>query len=348
MFGTKRHKVHTLSVIISLFIFISCTPKTEDKSATITGEAQGTTYTIILVDNHAGIKKAAIDSILHDFDEALSTYLPSSVISQINEADSTIKIDDPFGYFQRCFEVAYDVYSKTEGAFDPTVYPLVDAWGFKDKVETPLDSAQVQNLCELISFEKNNLYEINFSESISVIKKNAGLKFDFNAIAQGYSVDVVAEYLESKGIKDYYVEIGGELRVAGKNRDGVDWRIGIDSPIADPDTRELENILNVTDKAVATSGNYRNFYEKDGVKYAHTLNPKTGWPVNHSLLSATVVTSSCSLADAYATAFMVVGVDEALQIVKNSGDDLEVYLLYADEKGDLKRVYSDGFEKYLK
>ena len=336
-----------MSVISSLFILFSCTQESKESGVTITGEAQGTTYTIILPDEHVDLRKSEIDSILQRFDESLSTYLPTSTISILNADKDSVSVSDPTGYFQGCYQISQEVFQRTEGAFDPSVYPLVKGWGFTDKVETPLDSATVDSLLQYVSFKEDDLFEISFGNQITLLKKD-GFKFDFNAVAQGYSVDVLAEHLDKKRIKDYYIEIGGELRVKGKNREGQDWRIGIDSPIADPQTRELENILNLSDKAVATSGNYRNFYEKDGVKYAHTLNPKTGWPVQHSLLSATVVTNDCARADAYATAFMVVGVDAAMQMASDSKDEIEVYLLYADEDGELARTYSNGFEKYLK
>ena len=172
---------------------------------------------------------------------------------------------------------------------------------------------------------------------------------DFNAIAQWQSVDVIDNYLKEKGFSNYYVEIGGEISVKGKNREGVHWKIGIDSPIENLKTRELENIVHISDVAVATSGNYRKFYVRDGVKYSHTLNPKTGFPVTHSLLSATVVAENAAFADGYATAFMVMGVDSALEFVKNNPKEkLEIYLLYEDEEGNIQRTMSDGFKQYLR
>jgi thiamine biosynthesis lipoprotein len=151
----------------------------------------------------------------------------------------------------------------------------------------------------------------------------------------------------SQGLKNYYIEIGGELIVRGKNREGEDWRIGIDTPIENQKNRELENVLSLSNKAVATSGNYRKFYEVNGIKYSHTLNPKTGWPVRHSLLSATVVTDNCADADAYATAFMVLGVDSALQLIEEKKMNIEVYLIYTNAEGEMAHAYTPGFEKYL-
>ena len=163
------------------------------------------------------------------------------------------------------------------------------------------------------------------------------------------SVDVIDRFLRKKGCKNYYVEIGGEIVVRGLNADDVNWRIGVDTPMENLQTRELENIIHVSDKAIATSGNYRNFYIHEGVKYAHTLNPQTGFPVQHSLLSATVVANDGATADAYATVFMVMGTKKALEFVKQHPDEeLEVYLLYADENGEIAREMSDGFGEFLK
>ena len=202
---------------------------------------------------------------------------------------------------------------------------------------------------EFVSFEKGKFYDITFdANTIDLEKKATNFKIDFNAIAQGLSVDVVDEFLAEKGYTNYYIEIGGELIVRGHNREGENWRIGVDVPKEKLTTRELENVISLTEKAVATSGNYRKFYEVDGKKYAHTLNPKTGFPVQHSLLSATVVANDAATADAYATVFMVMGVDQTLEFIKKNPDlNLEVYLLYAGENGNILREMSTGFSQYL-
>lgn len=350
MFGQAKHKTLVLSVIIST-ILSSCTETVEDFSSfEISGETQGTTYSIIIVDDEVNVSKHEIDSIFLKFDNSLSTYVPNSIISKLNLGIGVSRIEDESGYFKRCYQLSQTIYSKSDGAFDPSVFPLVKGWGFMSNVESPLSSNEVDSILEFISFKPGLLHEVSFDESaIELSKKHPNFKIDFNAIAQGLSVDVIDEYLNKKGHKNYYIEIGGELIVRGHNREGENWRIGIDVPKENLTSRELENIISLTGKAVATSGNYRKFYEVDGKKYAHTLNPKTGFPVQHSLLSATVVANDAATADAYATVFMVVGVEKTLEFVKNNADlDLDVYLLYADENGNILRKMSSAFSQYLK
>lgn len=347
MFGLAKHKILVLSVIISTFL-ISCTEtETHFSSFEINGETQGTTYSIIIVDDEKNVSKLEIDSIFTDFDNSLSTYVPTSVISELNESKASISIEDKTNYFKRCFELSYGIYQKTDGMFDPSVYPLVEGWGFMNDLKSPLTQQEADSILQFVSFEKEKLYTIQFNgNTILLDKKSPNFKIDFNAVAQGLSVDVIDEFLKKKGYKNYYIEIGGELIVRGHNREGENWRIGVDVPKENATTRELENVVSLTDKAVATSGNYRKFYEMDGKKYAHTLSPKTGFPVQHSLLSATVVADDAATADAYATAFMVMGVEKTLEFVEKNRD-VEVYLLYADEKGNIQRKMSSNFSKYI-
>lgn len=345
MFGTKKLKVLIWSVTISL-LFIACSQK-ELANYTITGNTQGTTYSIIIVDDKQSVSKASIDSLFNAFDLVLSTYIEESIISKLNAADSSIRIEDPSGNFKRCYQSALHIFETTNGAFDPSVFPLVEGWGFMKNMQTPLDSVAVDSLMQFVDFTPGKLHDITFSGHSVHLNKKPGFKIDFNAIAQGLSVDLVDEFLRDRGLKNYYIEIGGEIVVKGTNRQGEKWRIGIDTPIEDQSNRTLDNVLVLSDKAIATSGNYRKFYEVNGAKYAHTLNPKSGWPVQHSLLSATVIADNCTVADAYATAFMVLGVDKTLELIKKEKLLLQVYLIYNDAKGNLAHSYSPGLEKYL-
>ncbi|MDB2657354.1 FAD:protein FMN transferase [Crocinitomicaceae bacterium] len=355
MFGTLKRKVLTLSITLSsLTLIVGCT-STNSEEATkedwneIQGNTQGTTYGVILNDPQGKVQKTALDSILHDFDLALSTYIDSSLISGINDASMTYIFDDDFGYFGTCYEKSAQISELTNGAFDPTVFPLVKAWGFF-KEEAPIpEQNEIDSLLEFVGFNKELHTCMLSPPRVSFTKRNPSFKLDFNAIAQGYSVDILAQYLNKKGIKNYYLEIGGEIVVKGKNRENKRWRIGIDSPKQKQGTRVLDNVVNISNKAIATSGNYRKFYIKDGVKYAHTIDPKTGKPVQHSLLSATVIANSCADADAYATAFMVMGVEKSMEFVEaNPKLGLDVYLLYDDGTGVIQRKMTQGFEKYLK
>ena len=342
-----------MSVIISLFVLYSCGEEVESpvelSALEITGEAQGTTYSIIICDSNIAVTKSEIDSVLTAFDQVLSTYVESSVISKMNNASDSIRVIDSTGYFKRCYDRSLEVYQNTNGAFDPSVFPLVKGWGFMQSPQEPISKEEVDSLLAFVSFEPGELFDITFSgDEIFYQKKNAAYRLDFNAVAQGLSVDVLKEFLDGKGAKNYYLELGGELIISGKNREGDNWRIGIDAPIDSLDQRVLENIIHISNKAVATSGNYRKYYVKDGVKYAHTIDPITGYPVRHTLLSATVISDDCAKADAYATAFMVLGKEKTIQLLDDLEASLDVYLIYSDDSGDLKHWYTTGFQSYLK
>ncbi|GAB5418082.1 MAG: FAD:protein FMN transferase [Crocinitomicaceae bacterium] len=358
MFGTLKHKGLTLLIIASSLL-IGCSSEETSIETTgsnwsqIQGETQGTTYGIILDDPESKIHKEEIDSILHDFDMYFSSYIDSSVIGMFNKTHDTVTFRDHKGHFEWLMTESQKICRLTDGSFDPSVYPLVKAWGFfSDTLRTPSE-AELDSLRKNVGFNSEMYYYSNNQNDVPgfnvLSKTNTNFRIDFNAIAQGYSVDVLANYLDENNIKDYYVEIGGEIVVKGKNKENIDWRIGIDSPNQEGTTRVIENVVNISDKAIATSGNYRKFYVKDGVKYAHTIDPKTSAPVQHSLLSATVIADNCTYADAYATAFMVMGVDAAMSFVNSHPElGLDIYLLYDNGSGVIEREMSDGFKKYLK
>ncbi|MCB0410235.1 MAG: FAD:protein FMN transferase, partial [Flavobacteriales bacterium] len=198
----------------------------------------------------------------------------------------------------------------------------------------------IDSLLKFVDFN-----QVSINDSL-VMKINPGTMLDFNAIAQGYSVDVLALFLEEKGIENYMVEVGGELRVKGVNKNDTLWRVGIDKPIENNRERELQAIISLENSSLATSGNYRKFYEKDGVKYSHTINPLTGYPVQHSLLSVTVIAPTCALADAYATAFMVLGLEKSKQIVENN-PDLEAFFIYSNEKNEMETFATKQIRKFI-
>jgi thiamine biosynthesis lipoprotein len=287
---------------------------------------------------------------LFNFDLALSTYRDASIISEMNATEDSLRFNDPGDYFVSCYDLSQDIYAASNGAFDPSIMPLVDAWGFyKNRGEIPSD-AQVDSLKSLIGFERDHLHNLTKSDdgSYLFVKMDQRFRLDFNAVAQGHSVDVVADFLRNKGAKNFYVEIGGEIVVSGKNREGGKWRIGIDSPELLDSIRLLDNIIAITDRAVATSGNYRNFYEVDGKKYAHTIDPATGRPVQHNLLSATLVCASAGEADAWATAFMVMGLDRSKQLLQTDKmKGVEAYFIYDDGKGKMDHWMTKGFSEMI-
>lgn len=303
------------------------------------GKAQGTYYSATYQQPEGKDLQSEVEQFFSDFDASLSTYKPNSIISKINQNNDSVVTDE---YFEVMFKAAQEVAEKSNGAFDITVGPLVNAWGFgfeaKDKSKLP----DVAKLLPLVGYKKVKL--VNHK----IIKENPNIIIDASGIAQGYSADLIAAIFEKSGCKNYMIDIGGEIVCKGLNPKGKKWQIGVDKPIDDPDnmTGELQTILSITDIAVTTSGNYRKFYYKDGKKYAHTINPKTGYPVGHNLLSATVVAPSCTVADAYATAFMVVGVDSAMALCKKN-PGMDCYLIYTDAAGNYQVKYTEGFKKYL-
>jgi thiamine biosynthesis lipoprotein len=326
-------------ITICLILFaVGCT-ETEpiNKEIKVEGLAQGTSYHITYYSNEGINYQRAIDSLLIEIDNSLSTYQPRSIISKFNQADSIQKVDK---LFMDVFNDAKLVFKVTDGAFDPTVAPIVNAWGFGFKNLENTDSTFIDSLLRFVNFNA-----VTIVDSF-VVKSNPNIMLDFNAIAQGYSVDVLADFIEEKGIANYMVEVGGELRVKGKNSNNKFWRIGIDKPIENNENRDLQAIVNLDNIALATSGNYRKFYEKNGVKYSHTLNPKTGYPVQHTLLSATVLAKTGSLADAYATAFMVLGLEKSKEIVA-SNPDLAVLFIYVDEKNEFQTFASQEISKFI-
>lgn len=244
-----------------------------------------------------------IEAELKKVDDEFSMFNSQSIVARLNNGEQPELSND----FIDVFKLARQVSEDTNGAFDITVAPLVNAWGFGFKHEQMPSKEQVDSLRELISYRYVTL------KDKTITMQKPGMMLDFSAIAKGYGVDVVARLLERHDIKNYMVEIGGEITTRGINPERVPWRIGVNKPSEDAlnENHELQTILNVTDKSMATSGNYRNFYVKGGKKYAHTIDPKTGYPVQHSLLSATVLTDRCAKADAYATSFMVLGMDGA-------------------------------------
>lgn len=293
-----------LFIACSLLLLVSCAQKEYRQNSNF---VFGTIYNITYQSDRD--LQQEIEAELMKVDGEFSMFNPQSTVARINSGDSTVERSE---MFNEIYQLAQTVSKETDGAFDITVAPLVNAWGFGFKHEQLPTPEQVDSLLQL----RNQM--------------------DFSAIAKGYGCDVVARLLESHGIHNYMVEIGGEVVVSGKNAKGDDWHIGITKPTEDSLNveGEMQTVLSITDHAMATSGNYRNFYYQGGRKYAHTIDPRTGYPVQHSLLSATVLAENCATADAYATSFMVLGVEGAKAVLARH-PELMAYLIYTDEKGQL-------------
>lgn len=326
-----------VGVLFLLGVF-GCSNQPKIDTIELNGFAQGTTYHIVYINSNGDNYQRSIDSLLIEIDNSLSTYNKKSIITKFNQADSILEVDK---MFLDVFKRSKEIYAASEGAFDPTVTHLVNAWGFGFQNLNNADSNTIDSLLKFVDFESIEIFEGN-----KVIKNKKELMLDFNAIAQGYSVDVIADFLANNGIDNYMVEIGGEVKAVGKNRNQKLWRIGIDKPVENETARTIEAIVNLKNKALATSGNYRKFYEKDGIKYSHTINPKTGYPVTHTLLSTTVVTDNCAVADAYATVFMVVGIDKAKEILSKN-NKLQAILIFENENKKLETFVSEGLKEFI-
>lgn len=318
-------------VALALWLFYDI----ELSYTTISGNTQGTQYNITYEDRDRNLQPK-IENLLHKFDLSLSSYIDESIISQVNNNVKGVKLD---AYFRTVFNKSEEIYHITDGAFDITVAPFVNAWGFGSGAAITVDSAAIDSIRPFVGM--NNISLIGGK----LKKSSPNVTIDVNAIAQGYSADVVADFLERKGVKNYLVEIGGEIVAKGINKKGNAWRIGIDKPIDDnfATGEHLQAIIEISSRGLATSGNYRKFYEKDGVKYVHSIDPKTGYPVQSRLLSTTVLAQDGMTADAFATAFMVMGLEKTIMFL-STHKELDAYLVYSDDKGNFKTYMTPGLK----
>lgn len=313
--------------------FLGC-QKARPAYTQLEGSAQGTTFRIVYEDTASRDFSTSMDSIFRVIDRSMSLWDSTSLISLLNANDPAVQAD---AHFATVFRKAWEVSALTDGYFDCTVGPLVKAWGFSYKKNLPPpNSVQVDSLRRLIGYHKVQLSDGKLS------KENSQIQIDFNAIAQGYTVDVLADFLQAKGVKKYMVEVGGEVRAQGRNERGEIWRIGIDKPV---DTaavgRPLQAVVSLNNKSLATSGSYRKFVERDGQKLSHAIDPHTGYPITHTLLSISVLAPDCMTADAYATAFLVMGLEKAIPLAKEKG--LEIYGISAGKDGVFEVYKSAGF-----
>lgn len=298
----------------------------------------GTVYNITY-QNENNLKDS-IEAELKRIDQEFSMFNSQSTVSMVNRGEAAVLSDR----FLEVYDLAATIYGETSGAFDITVAPLVNAWGFGFKHEQLPTDQQVDSLCEFIGMHHVKLDR----KGRSLSKDDARVMLDFSAIAKGYGADCVARVLARNGVRNYMVEIGGEVVMRGKSPHSTPWRIGVTKPTEDSlqTSQELQTVLNVTNCALATSGNYRNFYYNGGRKYAHTIDPQTGYPVQHSLLSATVLAENCATADAYATAFMVLGMERAKEVLSRH-PELQAYFIYSDEQGNYAVWSSPQLEKNI-
>ncbi|HRE50773.1 MAG TPA: FAD:protein FMN transferase [Flavitalea sp.] len=339
----KARRPWLAALCLLSFLLLSLTPQNDQplKRIELSGYAQGTTWHAVYYAADTLVSKSEVDSILLVIDSALSIYKPYSRISAFNDSRKGIKIDE---HFRKVIASSLETYRETNGLFDITVLPLVEAWGFGAKtMEQPPDSASVRQLMDCIGSDRLKLKKNKLKKSRRCIR------IDVNGIAQGYSVDVVAAFLEKKGIRDYLVEIGGELRVQGKKQpENQSFRIGIEAPPDSgfPDEQPLEKVLVVDSGAVTTSGNYRKYHESNGKKISHLIDPRTGYSVQNELISVTVYAKDAMTADAYDNALMLMGLDKALSFVE-SREDMAAFFIYRLPDGNVADTASSGFYRLI-
>lgn len=326
--------------LLFALILYSCTGS-QFKAGRINGFTQGTTYSIVFDTSEGpGVREIGVlvEKLLNDVDISLSVYNDSSVISGINR-NQTNRADE---FFAEVFNRSKEISEMSDGAFDITVMPLVRAWGFGPDEHKNFDKTKLDSLMGLVGFDK-----VGLKDGL-IIKSDPRITMDMNAIAQGYTVDIICRSFDKAGMSNYLVEIGGEVRVKG-TKGGEPWKIGIDKPVDDNmiPGADLQAVIKLTDKALATSGNYRKFYIEDGVRYSHTIDPKTGYPAKNRLLSATILASDCATADGIATACMVMGVEKAISFIKNN-KNIEGYLVYSDDNGSYMSWISEELAENIK
>ena len=329
-----------LAGFLFIGIFISGCKDKEPVIASFSGFAQGSTYSIVYDNNKnidPGELRGKVEKTLSDFDMSLSVYKDSSIISKINRNEEVV----PDSFFTEVFKKSVKIFEMTDGAFDITVGPLVRAWGFGPDAHRSFSESKRDSLIKLVGMNKVSL--INGR----LVKSDPHICLDVNAIAQGFSVDVISRLFDNSGIKNYLVEIGGEVRAKGKKGSKL-WRVGIDKPVDNNMTpgQTLQAIIRITDKALSTSGNYRKFYIEDGIKYSHEIDPRTGYPAKNTLLSASVIADDCATADAMATAFMVMGKDKTIDFL-GSHPELEAFLVYSDKEGNFRTWASEKLKRDL-
>ena len=299
-----------------------------------TGVTQGSYYSVIYYDERDFSDE--IDSILKDVENSVSLWQENSIIRKVNENKDVI-VDK---IFIDNFNWAVKAAEFSDGLFDATIAPLVSAWGFHYKKEIALTDKMIDSILELVDYRKIRI------EEGRVIKDNENMSLDFNAVAQGYTADIIGEYLYSQGINNYLVDIGGEITAKGVKPNGETWKIGIEKPAPDKNAeRVIQMKIELKDKAVVTSGSYRKYIEKDTVRYSHSIHPRTGQPVEHNLLSATIIADNAAWADCLASICMIAGMEKASELLKN--EDVEALFIYLDDENQLQTFQTEGFEKMI-
>lgn len=310
--------------IILSFLLISCAK--QPQKINYSGITQGSYFSITYYDEGNRHFETEIDSIFREVDNAVSLWNENSIIRKVNRNEDIVVNQ----IFKDNFEWARKASEFSDGAFDATIGPLVSAWGFHYKKELEMTPEMVDSIRQLVGYQKVQIVDDR------VVKENPNMTLDFNAVAQGYTTDLIGKFLETKGVYNYLVDVGGEIMARGTKPNGEMWTIGIEKPAENFDSERAVQIkLKLKDKGIVTSGNYRKYIEKDGVRYSHSIDPKTGYPVEHNLLSATVIADNASWADCLATICMLVGKEKASKLLETQ-DGVEAYFIFVDEDGAIR------------
>ncbi len=330
----------------------------KDTYSLIGGKTMGTTYSAKFEGDNPTDVNAALDSLFLEINMAVSTYIDSALISKVNQSE-TYTFDNKnekgilLRHFTNNFEASRNINKITDGYFDATVMPLVNYWGFGYDEKRKVEEVDKDKIAEILNYVGMDKIQMTNGPGVpkdeplyAIVKQHPKVELDFSAIAKGYGADQAGALLEAMGIKNYLVEIGGEVVTKGVNDEGKPWVIGVNTPKEDAAINDFQAYVALSGKGMATSGNYRNYYEVNGQKFSHTINPKTGLPERSSLLSATIIANNCSTADAYATACMVGGLEKAMEWINND-NSLEGYFIFADKSGNLQYKSTEGFNQYL-
>ena len=322
-------------LFIGLVLLASCGK--QPKKMALQGLAQGSYYAVTYYDEQERNFQHEIDSIFHAVDMSVNLWVDSSVISKVNRNEEVV-LDQ---IFIDNFNIAQEAAKLSDGYFDPTVSPIVAAWGFSYKVGDSITPQLIDSLKQWVDYRKVRI------ENRKVIKENPNITLDFNAIAQGYTSDLIAAFLESRGIKSYLVDTGGEIMAKGEKNNGKPWIVGIEKPAENKDSEQVvQTRIALRDKGLVTSGSTRKYVERNGKRYSHSINPKTGYPVEHNVLSVTVLAENSVWADALASICMVMGLEQSLPLIE-SLDGVEAYYIYSNEQNELETFATEGFKTLI-
>ena len=324
-----------LGVCCVLALLSSCV--NQPQKIVLQGLAQGSYYAITYFDELNRNFQHEIDSIFHAVDMSVNLWVDSSVISKVNRNEE-VTLDS---IFIDNFRIAQNAARLSDGYFDPTISPIVAAWGFSYKSGDSITPQLIDSLKQLVNYQKIRI------ENGKVVKENPNMKLDFNAIAQGYTSDLIAAFLESRGIKNYLVDTGGEIMARGSKPNGQPWIVGIEKPAKNWDSEQVvQTRITLRDKGLVTSGSTRKYVERNGRRYSHCIDPKTGYPVEHNVLSATVMAENSVWADAMASICMVMGIEKSLPLIE-SMDGIEVYYIFVNDQNELETFATEGFQKLI-